>query len=294
MYTWIDSFLLACRARGLSSHTISDYSVTLKRFGARDLRAVTKTDIREFLAGLQVGNKTRLNYHTGLCAMFRWAVGEGLVDHNPMPEIPRPRPEKRVIQPIPFAHVRLMLAAINKSAIYRRSARGSMQRSLPGAQKNYLIILLLLDTGMRVTELCEICCKDVDIREQAIHIFGKGAKERIVPFSPKTAQAILRYNKLDVPKARLLTNSAGNPTDRFSVAKMIARLCRRAGVPAYTPHVFRHTFAIEYLRNGGDPFTLKKILGHETMEMVNRYIELAQIDIMDAHRRASPVDNWKL
>jgi hypothetical protein len=65
------------------------------------------------------------------------------------------------------------------------------------------------------------------------------------------------------------------------------------GVHAH-PHKFRRTGATLFLRNGGNAFALKKILGHSTMTMVNRYVHLAQIDIDDAHRRASPVYNWDL
>jgi len=74
----------------------------------------------------------------------------------------------------------------------------------------------------------------------------------------------------------------------------LERIGVRAGVSGVTVHRFRHTFAINYLRNGGDPWSLQMMLGHSTMEMVKNYLALAQADLEKNHKIASPVDNWRL
>ncbi len=112
-----------------------------------------------------------------------------------------------------------------------------------------------------------------------------------------TRRAILRYRDTGRPQPvnpnepRLFLSVAGTPISQESVEKLVQRLRRRADIPRLHPHLFRHSFAVRYLINGGDVFTLQKILGHTTLEMTRRYVTLASGDMKEKNRLYSPIDN---
>lgn len=269
----IDGFLLSCNARHLSPATISDYTRTLKRFhtfiGNPNVKDVSPGDISAFLASQPWKTKTIYNYHIGLSSLWTWLVREEFVERHIVRVVQRPKPQEVVVEPFNNTEVRALLS----------TAHGYLE------ERDRAIILILLDTGIRASELVSIQRDDIDLANRRIKVLGKGNKERFVPISPKTASAIFKY----------LVTCDDRPFkfNRSHLAHHIEEMGKKAGVKAY-PHRFRHTFATEFLRAGGDPFTLQTILGHSTMEMVRRYITLAQVDIEAVHDRASPVTRWKL
>ena len=128
-------------------------------------------------------------------------------------------------------------------------------------------------------------------------MMGKGSKERRVEFGPRTSQAIWKYlasRGVLRPEADFLISRTGRRLDREDLAKRLHTIGMRAGVEKCHPHRFRHTFAIMFLRNGGNSLALQRLLGHSTMEMVRHYVKLSEVDLAQAHRRASPVENLRL
>jgi site-specific recombinase XerD len=298
-----EGFFLNAAARGLSEHTLSDYENTINKFimfvdEDTPIAQVTTRQVTEFLASFpKLSNKTLLNYHTGLSAMWTWAIAEKLTTENVVRAITPPKPEIRKIIPFTENEMKLMLGALEKSRPYTRPGKKLSDHSLPSGDRSRAILLLLLDTGLRASELCEATIQQVDNRNHRILVLGKGAKERLVQFSSRTGQAMWRYltSRPDAgPTDPLFATQDGHPMDRDNLRHVIERIGERAKIDDVHPHRFRHTFAIQFLRNGGDPFTLQMLLGHSTMDMVKRYLALAQTDLEAAHRKASPVDHWRL
>lgn len=302
--TAIEGYLLDAGARRLSPNTITFYLYIFARLkawfpGDPAIGDIAKPQLEQFLISLAtLSKKTVLGYHAGLSALWRWALTEDLVERNIIRDIPQPVPEERVINPLTQDEVKALLGAVDKSAPYSRPGKRQCQHSNPTAQRNRVIIYMLLDTGIRASELCGLRIKDVDLKARHILVMGKGSKERQIPFSESTGKLIWRYLALrkteTVGDILFPSSRSGHPLPARELYHIIARIGERAAIADVHPHRFRHTFAIQFLRNHGDVYTLQRILGHTTLDMVRRYLAIAQTDIEAAHRVASPVANWRL
>jgi len=298
----VQGYLLAAAGRRLSQRTIDDYSNTfrlLAEYLPSDMpfTEITREHINYFLANHPVSKKTIFNYHIGLSALWTWAVAENLTDEHIIKKIPRAKPEQPDIIPYTKDDINKMLNALTKSQPYQRSGKKNSYHTLKLAERHRAIILILLDTGIRAQELCDLKIHQVDLKNQQINVWGKGAKQRTIPISAPTSKAVWKYLTKH-PNASmgdpLIVTRTGKPLNRHSLLSLLKNIGNRADVRDVKIHRFRHTFAINYLRNGGDVYTLQRILGHTTLDMVKRYLAIAQADVNSAHRKASPVVNWNL
>jgi site-specific recombinase XerD len=299
----IEGYFIAAQARRLSPHTLADYENTYRRLehwlgDDPPVATVTASQVRDFLHSLNgLSAKTLLNYHVGLSALWTWSHKEGIVDKNIVRALDRPKPDKREIIPYTERDVKAILACCDRTRPYQRlGKRRSTHRRLT-ALRDRAIIILLLDTGIRASELCHLRLAQVDLTNHRITVLGKGRKERVLPISPRTAQVLWRYlstREHTCSRDHLFTTRRGGPLHRNPLRQLLRRLGDRAGVPGTNIHRFRHTFAVTFLRNGGQMLPLQRILGHSSLDMVKRYVALAQTDIEQAHRDASPVSNWLL
>jgi integrase/recombinase XerD len=155
----------------------------------------------------------------------------------------------------------------------------------------HLLVLMLLDTGCRITEALTLRVCDLDLDNLLVTLDGKGRKQRVVPFSFELRRTLFRFIRdyARKPDALLLASRNETKLGRRVMLRDVKLLCKRLGFdpPARTLHAFRHTFAINYIRRGGSVFHLQKVLGHSTLEMTRRYANLMTEDLQSIHQKVS-------
>ena len=299
----IEYFNICRLADGFSPNTQDIYTWALTRLldftGEQDVGDITLAQLRMFMLYMQreytpnrAGGSTAPlspssleNIWKALRSFFSWAELELEIQRPDLRlgKPPNPPPE---INPYSHQDIQAMVAG---------TERDLLGRTRPTGRRDKAIVLVLLDTGVRVGEITRLKVSDVQQGQVYITPWGSGkkTKSRMVYIGRSATRAIYRY-LLDRDLEILFSTKDGRDMNRNTVRHMIKRLGTRAGVQNAYPHRFRHTFAIQYLRNGGDVFTLQRLLGHSSLEMVRRYLQVADRDAQAAHRSASPVDRWKL
>jgi site-specific recombinase XerD len=316
--TAVTGFLIEKEGLRLSPNTIRNYRLVFRRaiayLGADTFLAdINHQDIMGFMAHLanldrapdgvaprprrRLSKKTLKNHHTALSSLWTWALARGYVSEHVLREVDAPRPEKKPILPFSNDDIRALLGACEQGSPYEHWKTGrKTSNARPTALRDRAIVLLLFDTGIRASELCKLTQDDVDMRNHKITVqLGKGDKGRSIPIDPATTRAIWEYvareRAEDIRLRTLFLTESDGAMNRNTLYKLIRRLGKRANVRRAYPHRFRHTFAISFLRNGGNIYALREILGHSSLEMVQRYLEIVQSDIDAAHQTASPVAN---
>jgi integrase/recombinase XerD len=156
------------------------------------------------------------------------------------------------------------------------------------AVRLHVFVLTLIDCGCRSGEAMGLRWPDVDFDNLLLKLHGKGAKDRLVPFSFELRRHLWRWRQL-CKWDLVFPSHQGQWLGRRDQLRDVKLLCKRLGIvpPERTIHAFRHTFAVNYLRRGGSVFHLQKMLGHSTLDMTRRYASLNTQDLQDVHERVS-------
>lgn len=310
LQTVIEGYWLA-REREFSASTVRDYQLTFRRLvdhlGAdREFAAITSDDIHGFLnlyrKGRNLSAKSLANMWIALSSLWTWAELELRCDHIIRQRVPRPRFHRAVIEPYTEVEIKAMLGVCERTAhLGPDLMEGRQPGERPGrfdGVRNRAILVALVDSGVRASELCNLRLNDYEPKTGRLHVRqGKGNKDRFTYLGTAARRTLWRYlsTRMDPsPHAPLFATRNETALDRDGVRHLVQRIAARAGVSHATTHRFRHTFAINFLRNGGNLLELQRLLGHERMDTLHIYVQLAQADLSDAHRIASPADRWHL
>lgn len=284
-----DLFFLRCKVDGLRKRTIETYERVLSSFEShlnKGVEEVTESDLRGYFFSLNdrgLSPTTIAIYYRHLKAYLNFLVKEGVIEKNPISQVAKPR----IPRQFPYVLEEHQVEALLNVAGKRKTFEGI---------RDYAILLTFLDCGLRLSELRGLNISDVNLSNRSIQVKGKGGKERVVFMGAKLTKALHKYLEMrgykPYQEALFITRSEGRISIR-QIADIITKIARKAKIEGVrmSPHTLRHTFATSYIRNGGDPFSLQKLLGHSSMEIVMVYVHAVGKNLREAHARYSPIDN---
>lgn len=289
---WLEAFLIDRRSQNLSPRTVKYYRVSLETFSAyceaqavETLEQVSPDVLRRFLLWLEDTGHNAGGVHghyRAVRAFLFWYEGEAEPENwkNPIAKVKAPKVGKEILEPVSLETVSAMLETCDTDFY------GARDKAL---------ILFLLDTGARASEVSDIDLTDVNaITGEVIIRHGKGDKGRKVFLGSKSRKALRSYlrTRAENNNAALFLGRTGDRLTYDGIKQAIERRAELAEVDTPTCHSFRRAFAITCLRNGMNIYTLKELMGHEDFQVLQRYLKVTEVDTEGAHRLYAPVDKF--
>jgi integrase/recombinase XerD len=308
----IKGYLLDGQVRGLTPRTLEWYRQKLQHFATVLeqeesvvlLKKITPVHLRAFVLHMQqtkanennpvkpteenrmVSPLTVKGYVQVIKGFFTWCVEEELLSSNPTQRIKLPKVPDYLIVTFAPEQIQAMLASCNL-----RTRLGF---------RDYTLMLLLLDTGIRVSELCSLTIEQV--HEDYIKVLGKGRKEREVGIHPGVGKLLWKYlaqhRRPASPDIReVFLNVCGQPLLPNGVEQLLERIKEQAGIKGVrvSAHTFRHTFARMFLEQGGDVYKLSRLMGHTDVKTTEKYLkEFTSREARKQQAQFSPLESLDL
>ncbi len=295
------------RAEGKSPKTVAWVVSSVGYFAEflspeqQDIGNITGNDLRRFIIALQgklkfanhpynkpqqakLSSQSIETYCRGIKAFFGFLKREGFTENNVIAKVKMPKVPEVVIPTFSEKEIAKLLSQTNK---------GTNE-----GFRDYCLLLTLIDTGIRLSELANLKTDDIDYEQNLFRVMGKGLRERFVPFGRRVAKALMKYQLKCRPEAVGTDNfwlrRDGRPLLSKRIEKLVSAYGKKAGLKRCYAHKLRHTSSVMYLRNGGDVFSLQKKLGHRSLVMTRHYSNLADSDVRAQHLRYGVADRLKI
>ncbi len=286
-------YITSCGIEGKSPETLRSYAETLKHFMRsvdhlglpNDPVLFRPADVYEFLGhigGTGVSAITQWRRQRETRAFFSWLLRHDYISSNPFMKVKNIKVPQKIVQPFTADDIHVLLQHCDAGT--RKGAR------------DQALILVLLDTGLRASELANLDLGDVDFATQRMLIkHAKGNKQRVVRFGERARQALEHYIRSfrgDAPGYLLLTARGRRHLNRSAMRTIFQRLGEECGIPKVHPHRFRHTFATWAIEQQAREIDVQRLLGHSTSAMLRRYTASYDAEkAAEAHASFSPGDS---
>ena len=287
----IREFLIEQKIRGNSARTLHNYKVQLNFFADFATHELDVTELsveicRAYYLHLterDLSSVTVQTYCRQLRAFLNWLYRYGYMQLDICSRFKLPKARRDVIDTLTDEEIRQLFDVYTGDGFL--------------ARRNRAILSLYLDGGLRLNELVTVRANRMHIRERYVIVDGKGNKQRAVPFGNQTRDALQSYAELLPPGQtffflKQLPRGDLAPLKEAGIKMLFRDLKDASGIERLHPHLLRHTFATRYLENGGNIYSLQMILGHTSLEMVKRYLHLANKRVVAEFVNFSPLDRF--
>lgn len=256
-----------------SKNTRDSYLYDLKElalfYNNKNIAYLNKEDIQEYLRKMvNKKSRTKAHYLTVFNNFYSYLVKENIIKVNPCETIKMPKLEKKLPEYLTIEEIDKLLNIKTNTAYEKR---------------NKAMLEMLYATGMRISELINLTMSNVYLEDNMVKVFGKGSKERIIPFNDYAKNYLIDY--LEFGRGELLgtknseyvfISSRHSKITRQAFFKILKKLCEEAGINKnISPHILRHSFATHLLHNGADLRIVQELLGHSDISTTQIYTHLS-------------------
>lgn len=298
-----ESYLDYCQyQKRLDFKTLKAYRIDLTQFFSKlhadNVSEVTPFILENFIVGLHQAYKPKTVKRkiAALKAFFHYLEYRDLIDKNPFNKIQVKFREPAILpKTIPLRTVESFL-----QVIYMQQREGKTTCQCVNAIRDAAVIETLFATGMRISELCSLRVKDVDLYEHTILIHGKGSKERMIQIgSDDVIDILTKYKALFEEQMQMcgyfFVNQRGRALSDQAIRRMINKYASLAAIELHiTPHMFRHTFATSLLEADVDIRYIQEMLGHSSINVTEIYTHVAMSKQRDILTKKHPRKNFHI